>query len=38
MDQREKMRAAGSARTDSSVPLSRSEFAFDKQCILGDLV
>jgi len=36
MDQREKIRAAGSARTDASVQLSRGEFALDKQRILDD--
>ena len=30
------MRAAGSARTNGSVPAGRREFTLDKQRILGD--
>jgi hypothetical protein len=33
MDHVKEMRAAGSARTDGSAPLSRGEFALDKQRI-----
>jgi hypothetical protein len=35
LGQRKTDAAAGSARTDASVPVSRGEFTLDKQHILG---